>query len=154
MNYRGGASDGYLQPGVYSPVITVSDSAGNVISVTKSSAFILGQQAGGATIASASAVSTSGILYPGGTIQVSANVIAYNQTISAVRFSSDGNNLNKNGVLAEVSGNAYNKNFSGTFTIAANQAPGNYSINLVAETANGRSSTTFTVNVTVAATPS
>ena len=153
MNYKGGASDGYLQPGVYSPVITVSDSAGNVISVTKASAFILGQQAGGATIASASAVSTAGILYPGGTIQVNANVIAYNQTISAVRFSSDGYNLNKSGVLAEVSGNAYNKNFSGTFTIAANQAPGNYSINLVAETANGRSSTTFTVNVTVAATP-
>lgn len=154
MNYRGGASDGYLQPGVYSPVITASDSAGNVLSVTKSAAFILGQQAGGATIVSASAVSTSGVLYPGGTVQISANVIAYNQTISAIRFSSDGNNLNKNGVLAEVSGNSYNKNFSTTFTVAANQAPGNYTINLVAETANGRSSATFVVNLTVIASPS
>lgn len=153
MNFRGGASDGFLQPGVYSPVITVSDSAGNVVSATKSAAFILGQQAGGATIASANAVSTSGVLYPGGTVQINANVIAYNQTISAVRFSSDGNNLNKNGVLTEVSGNSYNKNFNTTFTIAANQAPGNYSINLVAETANGRSSTTFTLTITVAASP-
>ena len=149
MNYRGGASDGYLQPGVYSPVITASDSAGNVISVTKSAAFILGQQAGGATIASASAVSTSGILYPGGTIQINANVIAYNQTISAVRFSSDGNNLNKTGVLTEVSGNSFNKNFSATLTIPANQSPGNYSINLVAETANGRSSNSYSVSITV-----
>jgi hypothetical protein len=153
MNYRGGASDGYLQPGVYSPVITVSDAAGNVISVTKSEAFVLGQQAGGATIASASAVAVSGTLYPGGTIQISANVIAYNQVISAVRFSSDGNNLNKNGLLTEVSGNAYNKNFSTTLTVDSNKAPGNYTINLVAETANGRSSTTFTVAVTVAASP-
>jgi hypothetical protein len=153
MNYRGGASDGYLQPGVYSPVITVSDAAGNVISVTKSAAFVLGQQAGGATIASASAVAVSGTLYPGGTVQISANVIAYNQVISAVRFSSDGNNLNKNGLLTEVSGNAYNKNFSTTLTVDSNKAPGNYSINLVAETANGRSSTTFTVTVTVAASP-
>ncbi len=153
MNFRGGASDGFLQPGVYSPIITATDSAGNGSSVTKSDAFILGQQAGGATIVSANTVTTAGTLYPGGTIQINANVIAYNQTISAVRFSSDGNNLNKNGLLTEVSGNSYNKNFSTTFSIASNQAPGSYAINLVAETANGRSSTTFTVNVVVAATP-
>ena len=153
MNYRGGQSDGYLPPGVYSPVITATDSAGNASRVSSSAAFILGQQAGGATIASANAISTSGILYPGGTVQITANVIAYNQTISAFRFSSDGYNLNKNGVLTEVSGNAFNKNFSTSFAIASNQAPGNYTINLVAETANGRSSTTFPVTVTVSAAP-
>jgi PKD repeat protein len=56
-------------------------------------------------------------------------------------------------LLTEVSGNAYNKNFSTTLTVDSNKAPGNYTINLVAETANGRSSTTFTVTVTVAASP-
>ena len=153
MNFRGGASDGFLQPGVYSPVITATDSAGNSSSVTKSAAFILGQQAGGATITSANAVSVSGVLYPGGTVQITANVIAYNQTISAVRFSSDGNNLNRNGVLSEVSGNSYNKNFSGSFVLASNQTSGNFTINLVAETANGRSSSTFPVSVSVSSVP-
>ncbi len=153
MNFRQGASDGYLQPGVYSPVITATDSAGNSSSVTKSAAFILGQQAGGATITSANAVSVSGVLYPGGTVQITANVIAYNQTISAVRFNSDGNNLNRNGVLSEVSGNSYNKNFSGSFVLASNQTSGNFTINLVAETANGRSSSTFPVSVSVSSVP-
>jgi len=152
MNFKGGQSDGYLPPGVYSPVITASDSAGNASSVGGPS-FILGAQAGGATIASANATSVSGTLYPGGTVQITANTIAYNQTISAVRYSSDGYNLNKSGLLTEVSGNSYNKNFAATFTLASNQAPGNYTINLVAETANGRSSTTFPVNVTVSSAP-
>jgi hypothetical protein len=153
MNFRGGQSDGFLQPGVYSPLITATDSAGNSSSVSKSAAFILGQQAGGATIASANAVSASGVLYPGGNVQISANIIAYNQIISAVRFSSDGNNLSRSGVLTEVSGNSYNKNFVASFAIAANQTPGNFTINLVAETANGRSSTTFPVTVSVSAAP-
>ena len=152
MNYKWGQSDGYLPPGVYSPVITASDSAGNSSSVGGPS-FVLGAQAGGATIASANATSVSGTLYPGGTVQITVNTIAYNQTISAVRYSSDGYNLNKSGLLTEVSGNSYNKNFAATFTLASNQAPGNYTINLVAETANGRSSTTFPVNVTVSSAP-
>ena len=153
MNFAQGASDGYLPPGVYSPQITATDAAGNSSSEVKAAAFILGAQGGGATIASANAASTSGTLYPGGVVQITANVIAYNQIISAVRYSSDGYNLYKSGVLTEVSGNSYNKSFAATFTLAENQTPGNYTINLVAETANGRSSTTFPVSVTVVAAP-
>ena len=153
MNFAGGSSDGYLQPGIYSPTIIASDLAGNSTSSTLNASFILGSQSGGATIANASASAVSGNLYPGGSIQINANIIAYNQTISAVRYNSDGYNLTKFGLLTEVSGNSYNKNFSATFSVAANQAPGTYVINLVAETANGRSSTTYTLNVTILPTP-
>ena len=149
MNLRQGASDGYLLPGIYDLIITSTDSAGNSSSVTKSAAFILGWQGGGAIIASASAVSSSGILYAGGTVQISARVVAYNQTISAVRFSSDGYNFNKSGVLAESSGNSYDKNFVGSFVVNSNQAPGTSTINLVVETANGRSSGTYPITIAV-----
>ena len=153
MNYAGGASDGYLSPGIYSPVITAIDSSGNSSSVVKNEAFILGAQGGSAQILTASAVSVSGTLMPGATIRLDANIVAYNQVISAVRFSSDGYNLNKNGLLSEVSGNSYNKNFSGTLQLALNQSPGTFNINLIAETENGRSSGVYTVQVLVGATP-
>jgi hypothetical protein len=149
MNLKQGSSDGYLVPGIYDLIITATDSAGNSSTVTKSGAFILGWQAGGAIIASLSAVSPSGTLNPGGTVQISARVIAYNQTISAVRFSSDGNNFNKSGVLTESSGYSYDKNFTGSFIVNSNQAPGTYTVNLVVETSNGRSSGTYPITLTV-----
>lgn len=149
MNFKYGQSDGYLLPGIYDLDISATDAAGNSSSITKEAAFILGAQAGGAIIASANIESVSGSFLPGSTVRLNANVIAYNQTISAVRFTSDGYNLNKNGVLAEVSGNSYSKYYSTTFVIAANQAPGNFTINLIAETANGRSSGSNSVSITV-----
>jgi len=149
MNFKFGSSDGYLLPGIYDIDISATDAAGNTSSITKAAAFILGWQAGGAIISSANVESVSATLLPGGNIRINANVIAYNQIISAVRFNSDGYNLNKTGVLSEISGNSYSKNFSTTFAIAANQAPGNFVINLVVETANGRSSGTFPVSISV-----
>ena len=149
MNFRQGSSDGYLLPGIYDLIITSTDSAGNSSAVTKSAAFILGWQASGAIIASASAVSSLGTLNAGGIVQISARVVAYNQTISAVRFSSDGYNFNKSGVLAESSGSSSDKNFVGSFVVNSNQAPGTYTINLVVETSNGRSSGTYPLTITV-----
>jgi hypothetical protein len=149
MNFRQGSSDGYLLPGIYDLIITSTDSAGNSSAVTKSAAFILGWQASGAIIASASAVSSLGTLNAGGIVQISARVVAYNQTISAVRFSSDGYNFNKSGVLAVSSGSSYDKNFVGSFVVNSNQAPGTYTINLVVETSNGRSSGTYPLTITV-----
>ena len=151
MNFKYGQSDGYLLPGIYDVDISATDGAGNTSSVTKEAAFILGAQAGGAIIASANVESVSGSFLPGSTVRINANVVAYNQSISAVRYTSDGYNLNKFGVLSETSTNAYSKNFSGTFAISANQSPGNFTINLVAETGNGRSSSAFSIAITVAA---
>ncbi len=149
MNFNYGSSDGYLLPGVYDAIFSATDGAGNVGTYTKTAAFILGAQAGNANIALASV--SSNPIYAGSTIQISARIIAYNQTISAVRVSGVLNGTSISGFLSEVSGNAYDKNYLGDIALPASIPQGAYSLNLVAETANGRVSAIYTLTFSVAA---
>jgi hypothetical protein len=149
MNFNYGSSDGYLIPGIYDIVVSASDVAGNNTTVTKTSAFVLGSQAGGPVIASTDIVPVSGSVTPGSSVKISTRVVAYNQTISSVQISSDGSNLNLTKSLSFVSGTSSDGIFETTITIPNNMNSGTYSFRIIANTANGRTNeSTSNISVT------
>lgn len=157
MNVTGGSSDGYLVPGIYDVTFSATDGAGNTSTFQRSSAFTLGWQAAGATFAwvaapdclgCASASTSFDQTYKAGnTLILRARVVAYNQVITAVRYSINTGGWVTNGNFVKQNGTSSDQILDASFPIP-NLNAGTYVVNIVAETANGRSAGT-SVNIKV-----